>query len=155
MNELEVGIYVKSRFRGNPRGAGEAAAVIEYIDRTGKSHTRKQQVKIECGTKNALNLKICIAAMRILLKPCHVTIYTACDYLGNACRLGWMEKWQKDGWKKANGKPPANTEEWKQLFMLAKIHVITFAEYDSRHDEELDKDLEGNSNMAYTRRQGS
>lgn len=29
---MEVSIYVKSRFRGNPRGAGEAAAVIEYIE---------------------------------------------------------------------------------------------------------------------------
>ena len=80
---MEVGIYVKCHFRGNPRGAGEAAAVIEYIDGTGKSHTRKQQIRIEHDTKNALNLKICITAMRILLKPCHITIYTACDYMGN------------------------------------------------------------------------
>ena len=105
--------WTKRQIGGNPRGAGEAAAVIEYIDGTGKSHIRKQQIRIEHDTKNALNLKICIAAMRILLKPCHITIYTACDYMGNACRLGWVEKWQQDGWKKANGKPPANVEDWK------------------------------------------
>ena len=102
-----------------------------------------RQIRIEHDTKNALNLKICIAAMRILLKPCHITIYTACDYMGNACRLGWVEKWQQDGWKKANGKPPANVEDWKQFFMLTQIHTVTFAEYDSRHDEELEKDLRG------------
>lgn len=138
MDKLEVGIYIKCHFRGNPRGAGEAAAVIEYIDSAGKSHIRKQQIRIRHDTKNALNLKTCIAAMRILLKPCHITIYSSCDYMGNARRL---EKWQKDGWKKANGKPPANVEDWKQFFMLTQIHNVTFAEYDSRHDEELENDL--------------
>jgi len=142
VDKLEVGIYVKSRFRGNPRGAGEAAAVIEYIDGSGKSHTRKRKVQVESDTRNALNLKVCIEAMRILLKPCHITIYVDCDYMGNACRFGWLEKWQQDGWKKANGKPPANVEDWKQFFMLTKIHAVTIAKYDNRHDEILIRTLE-------------
>lgn len=141
VDKLKVGIYVKSQFRGNPRGTGEAAAIIEYADGSGKIHTRKQQIRIEHDTRNALNLKICITAMRILVKPCYITIYSGCDYMENACRLGWVEKWQQDGWKKANGKPPANVEDWKQFFMLTQIHTVTFAKYDSRHDEELEKDL--------------
>lgn len=137
-----MGIYVKSRFRGNPRGGGEAAAVVEYVDRAGKSHVRKRRVRIRSDTKNALHLKICIEAMRILLRPCRVTIYINCDYVSNACRLGWPEKWQRDGWKRANGKPPANVEDWKRFFMLAGIHAVTFAAYDARHDEELERELE-------------
>lgn len=139
---MEVGIYVKCRFRGNPRGTGEAAAVIEYIDGTGKSHIRKQQIRIKHDTKNALNLKICISAMCILLKPCHITLYIDCDYMKNAYRLGWVEKWQQDGWKKADKKPPANVEDWKQFFMLIQIHTIVFAEYDNRYDEDLERTLE-------------
>lgn len=140
---MEVGIYIKCRFRGNPRGSGEAAAVIEYIDGAGKSHIRKQQIKIEDGTKNALNLKICIAAVRILLKPCHITIYTDCDYMGNTVQAGWVERWKKNGWKKANGEPPANVEDWKQFFFLTQIHAVAFAEYNGRHDDVLEKDLRG------------
>lgn len=136
---MEVGIYVKCRFRGNPRGEGEAAAAIEYIDGAGKSHIRTQRIRIEHETKNALYLKISIAAMRILLKPCHITIYTDCDYMGNACRFGWLGKWHQDGWKKANGKPPANVEDWKQFFMLTQIHAVTFAGYDSKYDGVLEK----------------
>ena len=143
MDKLEVEMYVKSRFRGNPRGTGEAAALIKYVDGSGKVHTRKQQIRIEYDTRNALNLKICIAAMRILLKPCHITIYMDCDYIKNACRLGWVEKWQKDGWKKANGKPPANADDWKQFCMLTQIHTMLFKEYDCQYDQELEKTLEG------------
>ena len=113
---MNVSIYIKSSFRGNPRGAGEAAAVIEFIDKQGKSHKRQQRTQIEADTKNALHLKICIAAMRVLLKPCDITVFIDCDYMANACRLGWLDKWQQDGWKKANGKPPANVEEWKQFW---------------------------------------
>ena len=98
---MNVSIYIKSSFRGNPRGAGEAAAVIEFIDKQGKSHKRQQRTQIEADTKNALHLKICIAAMRVLLKPCDIKIYIDCDYMANACRLGWLDKWQQDGWKKA------------------------------------------------------
>lgn len=140
---MEISIFIKDRFRGNPRGTGEAAAIVEYIDRKGESHIRQQQIQIEHDTKNALALKICIAAMRVLLKPCDITIFIDCDYLANAHRQGWVSKWQQDGWRRANGKPPANVEDWKQFLMLAEIHKIEFAAYDDRHDAEIEKLLGG------------
>lgn len=140
---MEISIFIKGKFRGNPRGTGEAAAIVEYIDRKGESHIRQQQIRIENETKNALALKICNAAMRLLLKPCEITLYTDCDYLINAHQQGWVKKWQQDGWKRANGKPPANVEEWKQFLMLTEIHKIEFAAYDDRHDVALEKVLGG------------
>ena len=140
---MEISIFIKSRFRGNPRGAGEAAAIVEYIDRNGKSHIRQQRIQIDHDTKNALELKICNAAMRLLLKPCEITLYIDCDYLINAHRQGWVKRWQQDGWKRANGKPPANVEDWKQFFMLTEIHKIEFAAYDDRHETEIEKLLGG------------
>lgn len=140
---MEISIFIKSRFRGNPRGAGEAAAIVEFIDRNGKSHIRQQRIRIDQDTRNALVLKICNAAMRLLLKPCEITLYTDCEYLANAHRQGWVKKWQQDGWKRANGKPPANVEDWKQFLMLAEIHKIEFAAYDDRHDAEIEKLLGG------------
>ena len=89
---MNVSIYIKSSFRGNPRGAGEAAAA-------------------------------------------------------NACRLGWLDKWQQDGWKKANGKPPANVEEWKQFYMLMQIHTVTFEKYNDRYDTELEKIIGGENEV--------
>lgn len=144
---MNVSIYIKSSFRGNPRGAGEAAAVIEFIDKQGKSHKRQQRTQIEADTKNALHLKICIAAMRVLLKPCDIKIYIDCEYMANACRLGWLDKWQQDGWKKANRKPPANVEEWKQFYMLMQIHTVTFEKYNDRYDTELEKIIGGENEV--------
>lgn len=144
---MKVNIFIKSRFRGNPRGAGKAAAIVEFIDQSGKSHIRKQQIQIERDTKNALALKICNAAMRLLLKPCEITLFIDCDYLVNAHRKGWVKKWQQDRWKRANGKPPANAEDWKQFLMLTEIHKIEFAAYDDRHDAELENILGGSNEI--------
>ena len=140
---MEVSIYVKSQFRGNPRGAGEAAAIIEYIDKSGNAHNRQQRIEIEKDTKNALHLKICNAAMRLLLKPCNIKIFIDCDYMANACRLGWLTKWQQDGWKKANGKPPANIEDWKGFYILTQIHTVTFEPYNEKYIKELEEILGG------------
>jgi len=143
VDNLNVNIYIKLRFRGNPRGKGEAAALIEYIDTSGKSHMRQQQIRIEQDTKNALALKICIHAMRLLLKPCVATIFIDCDYLRNAHRQGWVGKWQQDGWKRANKKPPANLEDWKQFYMLTQIHNVQFEPYNSQYENELENILGG------------
>lgn len=140
---MEVSIYIKCCFRGNPRGAGEAAAIIEYIDKSSNTHNRQQRIEIEKDTKNALYLKICNAAMRLLLKPCSITIFIDCDYMANACRLGWLQKWQQDGWKKANGKPPANVEDWKGFYILTQIHTVTFEPYNKKYNEELEEILGG------------
>lgn len=140
---MEVGIYIKCYFKGNPRGPGKAAAVVEYINGAGKSYIRDRQIQIANDTKNALLLKACIAAVRILLKSCRITIFVDCDYVKNTYKKGWLETWKRDGWKKANGDPPANVEEWKQFYMLTRIHDIAFAAYNSRHDERLERILKG------------
>lgn len=140
---MNVSIYIKTNFRGNPRGAGAAAAIVEYTDKAGNSHLRKQRAEVEKDTKNALCLKTCNAAMRLLLKPCKITIFIDCDYMGNACRLGWLNKWQQDGWLKANKKPPENVEEWKQFFMLTQIHTVDFKPYTEKYETELESIIGG------------
>lgn len=137
VDKLDVGIYIKSQFQGNPRGKGRAAAIIEYVAKDGKCHIRQKQIQVEYNTRNALNLKISIAAMRLLVKPCHITIYTDCEYMGNT--YGWLKKWQQDGWKKANGQPPANVDDWRQFYMLSQIHYIDFQPYSKRYDKQLKK----------------
>lgn len=138
---MKVDIYILYQSKGNPRGRGEAAAIIEYIDKHGEAHTRQQTATVEHETKNALALKICISALRTLLKPCEATIYIDCEYLSNVHRQRWPEQWQRAGWKRATGKPPANIEDWKQFYMLEEIHEVRIEPYNDRYDEELKKIL--------------
>ncbi len=107
---MQVSIYIKCLHRGNPKGSGEAAAVIEFIGEK-ETHNRQHYITVKNDTKNALFIKTCIHTLRTLIKPCEVTISVDCEYIRNILQQGLLRKWQKDGWKRANGKDPANLED--------------------------------------------
>lgn len=127
---MDVNILIKTVFRGNPRGKGQAHASIQYTAPSGTVHARYQEVSEESSTRNALDLEICIRALKILTKPCYVTIYIENEYVISVCQKKWLDKWHDNGWKNAKGKEPANIEMWKQLRMLMQIHNINFRVYE-------------------------
>ena len=140
---LKISIYIKTKFSGNLKGKGTAVAIIEYIDPKATSHTRTHRVEIQEETKNALNLKTCIQAMRLLKKPCTVIIYTDCEYLKNMHERQLVKAWHKNNWLKPNNKPPANLESWKQFYYLTEIHKVSFVNYQEKYETELKAELEG------------
>lgn len=134
---MSVDIFIKTQFRGNPRGCGKAAAVLEY-----KGHLSNIVTVQEAdGTRNALALKACIAALKKMVKPSDVCIHCENTYIKNALYNGWISKWKAAGWKKAGGKELANAVEWKQFYMLSKIHRTKIEGYDGEHQEILDEAL--------------
>lgn len=134
-----VDIFIKIKFKGNPKGTGEAAAVLEY-----KGRLSKPVILITKNeTKNAIALKICIEALKKMVKPSKVVIHCENAYIKNALDNGWVKNWKAEGWKKAGGKELANAAEWKQFYMLSEIHEMRIEEYSEKHDRILEKTLEG------------
>ena len=140
---MKVSVYIKMDFKGNPRGKGKAAALIEFVNKEGVRHIRKQIVSMDHETKNCLALAICINALRTLVKPCEAVIFIENQYIRNACVMGWVERWKQDDWKRATGKQPANVEEWKQLYMLIQIHKVKIEKYVSNYENELVEMVKG------------
>ena len=131
---LEVSIYIYISHKGNPRGAGDAIALLEFIDNKGTAHTRITRAAGNDCTKNSLTLEVTIMALEMLVKPCEVTIHTDNKYIESCVSLGWLKKWQQDGWKKAGGKPLANLELWKDFYISMQTHKIKFAPYAQRQE---------------------
>lgn len=131
---MKVGIYIQVIHRGNPRGAGEAVAILEYIDAKEKAHIRKARAAVENDTKNALTLKVIVTALKMLIKPCEVMLHTDNEYIKSCVALEWLETWRQQGWKKATRKQPANIELWKGFYISAQIHKITFMPYKDRQE---------------------
>lgn len=134
MEYLKVDIYIHTKHKGNPRGAGEAAAVLEFISRKKEAHIRKATAAVENDTKNALTLKVIVSALKMLIKPCEVMLHTDNEYIKSCVALGWLETWRQQGWTKANGKQPANMELWKGFYISMQIHKITFMPYEDRQE---------------------
>lgn len=123
---MKVAIETIVQHKGNPRGQGHAEATIIYVDHKGERHERKVAADAENDTKNALALKIVTAALKILIKPCDVELQLDNEYIKSCIKNGWLEEWRQRDWKKANGKPPANVELWKNLYICLSIHKVSF-----------------------------
>ena len=129
---MEVSIYIYISHKGNPRGAGDATALLEFIDSKGTAHTRITMATGNDCTKNSLTLEVTIMALKMLAKPCEITIHTDNKYIESCVSLGWLKRWQQDGWKKSGGKPLANVNLWKDFYISMQMHEIKFAPYVQR-----------------------
>ena len=104
-----VTIYTDGACSGNP-GPGGYAAVLLYGDK---------RLELSQGyrktTNNRMELLAVITALERLSRPCRVNLYSDSEYVVNAITKGWLESWQRKGWRKADKKPVLNVDLWQRL----------------------------------------
>lgn len=137
---MEVKIYVKIKWEGSLKnGSGKAAGLVEYIDRNGEVHLKSIDEIKDATTKNELELKACISALRALKKQCAVNLYMKSQYVKNALKNKWIKEWKENDWKRKNGQPLANVKGWQLLNLMTELHEINIQEYNAKYDKELEE----------------
>jgi len=114
----KVEIFCDGACSGNPGPGGWGAIVRD--NETEKELSGGE----EKTTNNRMELAACIAALRTLEEKCRVTIHTDSQYLANAFCKGWLENWQKRGWRTSGRTPVKNRDLWETLLELVKFHEI-------------------------------
>ena len=120
MAEKQVVIYTDGACSGNP-GPGGYGVVMMYGDRRLELSQGYQET-----TNNRMELLAVITALERLNRPCQVTLYSDSQYVVDAIRKGWLENWQKKGWRKADRKPVLNVDLWKRLLPQLQKHEVEF-----------------------------
>lgn len=81
----------------------------------------------EAGTtNNRMELTAAVKALEALTEPCDVTIVTDSQYLKNAFTAGWLENWQRNGWRTASRQPVKNRDLWERLLELTAEHEVSW-----------------------------
>jgi ribonuclease HI len=75
-------------------------------------------------TNNRMELTAVIEALRALKQPCRVTVTVDSQYVANAFRQGWIEAWQRKGWKTAARTPVKNRDLWEALLAAIAPHTV-------------------------------
>ncbi len=115
-----VTIYTDGACLKNP-GPGGYGAVLIHGDRV------KEIAKgFPDTTNNRMELMAVISALEALKYPCKVKIFTDSQYISKAINLGWLDKWQKSGWKTSNRSDVKNKDLWQQMIRLLKKHCVEF-----------------------------
>ena len=75
-------------------------------------------------TNNRMELSAAIYALQSLSEACAVEIFTDSQYLKKAFSDGWLQQWQKNGWKTAAKKEVKNKDLWLELLAQSQHHNI-------------------------------
>ncbi|HOB87312.1 MAG TPA: ribonuclease HI [Bacillota bacterium] len=115
----QVEIYTDGACSGNPGPGGWAAVIIDADGREreisgGEAHTTNQRMELLAAVK----------ALQSLEQPCRIRLFSDSAYLINAFRQGWLDRWERNGWKTVAGKPVENQDLWRELRFLAKGHQV-------------------------------
>lgn len=89
------------------------------------------------STNNRMELTAALEALRALKQPCRVHLHTDSAYLHNAFTQGWLEKWQRNGWKTSSKKPVENKDLWEALLHVSSRHDVTWVKVKGHADNEL------------------
>lgn len=123
---LKVSIYIETDGNDAKKRYRTYAAIVEFVTKHNETITRGA-----CGTENATLNRIMLlaltASLRILNKPCEVTVFMDCPYVTETIRQGRMYEWLAGGWLTMRGEPVANREEWEKVTKLVKRHELIFA----------------------------
>lgn len=116
----EIELYTDGACSGNP-GKGGFGVVLKY------NETEKFISKgYKLTTNNRMELTAVITGLAMLKYPCKVIVYSDSKYVVDAVEKGWLESWQRKGWKKSDGSPALNSDLWKKLLPLLEMHEVTF-----------------------------
>ena len=117
MNELTI--YTDGACSGNP-GKGGWGAILIYNKKERYISGSKQLT-----TNNQMELTATIEALKAILKPSNIALYTDSQYVKNGI-TSWIFNWKKNGWKTANKKPVANKDLWIELEKYVDFHSVSW-----------------------------
>ena len=78
----------------------------------------------EGTTGNQAVLMAAMAAFTHLVRPAVVTVHTDCSYVATYHK--YAQRWQQNGWLKADGKPAKNADLWEALLKKEAMHAVSY-----------------------------
>jgi ribonuclease HI len=118
----QVNLYTDGSSRGNP-GPGGYGAILLYNDRI-----RQISGGFRLTTNNRMEILGAVVGLCALRESCHVTVYSDSRYLVDAMTKGWLQKWQRLGWKRKGQsgrlEPLKNEDLWRLVVDVVQPHQV-------------------------------
>lgn len=149
VNRPRVEIYTDGACLGNP-GPGGWSAILRFGNHEkelsgGEAHTTNQRMELLAAIKG----------LEALNRPCAVTLYSDSAYLINAFRQGWIDRWQRTGWRTRDRKDVENRDLWERLLELTGVHRVEWTKVKGHAGHEFNERCDRLAKEAAEARRGS
>jgi ribonuclease HI len=101
---------------------------------------------LQLSTDRRMELYATCKALEALRTPRKVILKNDSEYLVKSMNKGWVKLWEKNNWWKNPDERAANSDHWKQILSLSKIHQIEFKLFNKNLDR---KEFERCGELAY------
>lgn len=118
MTRQRVTIYSDGACLGNPGPGGYGTVLLAG------SHRKELSAGFRRTTNNRMELLGAIAGLEALNRACAVTLWSDSQYVVKAMSEGWLENWQKRGWRTAGKKPVKNKDLWLRMLEAVGEHQV-------------------------------
>ena len=129
----QVTIFTDGACSYNP-GPGGWACILIY-----GGHQKEISGYMPETTNNRMEIFAVIQGLRALKEPCSVSVFSDSAYVINAFKQGWIDRWQRSGWKTAAKKPVENQDLWNQLLIVMQKHQLSWNKVAGHSDVELNE----------------
>ena len=126
-------LYTDGACSGNP-GPGGWAALLIHGD-----HEKMLSGADPNTTNNRMEMMAVIEGLKALQQPCHVRVHSDSAYIINAFTQGWIDNWQRRGWKKADKKPVENQDLWHEMIQAMERHHVEWVKVKGHSDDILNQ----------------
>lgn len=129
----QVTIFTDGACSYNP-GPGGWACILIYGE-----HKKELSGYMPETTNNRMEIFAVIQGLRALKEPCSVSVYSDSAYVINAFKQGWIDRWQRSGWKTSTRKSVENQDLWNQLLIVMQKHTLSWNKVAGHSDVELNE----------------
>lgn len=114
-----ITLYTDGACSGNP-GPGGWGAIIEHNGKKtemsgGEAETTNNRMELTAVIEG---LKACVPYIERNGDTCVVDLFSDSKYVIDALEKGWAKNWQKNNWRKGDGKAALNADLWEILLNL-------------------------------------
>ena len=112
-----VEIFCDGACSGNP-GPGGYGAILRY-----GGHQKEIKGGARETTNNRMEMSAAIEALKLLTRPCVVTVTTDSQYLVKGI-TEWIKGWQRNGWRNSKKEAVVNRDLWEELLVATQKHTV-------------------------------
>ena len=122
---MDVNLYLESTIKSPRESEGIIGFVIEVLT-NGEPATKSQFYRVTANKNQAQLMILNIALSHLKKKPFVLSIYADFRYLESAFSQGWIDEWEKNGWKNAKNETVGNSAMWQETLILLNGNEVSW-----------------------------